>query len=221
MRKGERKRQEILDVAEDLFFTKGYEETAVQDILDALNGSKGSFYHHFNTKLDLMRDIASRHAKISRLQYFQSKSKNPPENFQLLLHHAGLFRREETGLLRSLRSLLARQEGPVLLDALKKAAASAFYPEFSEVMNELKKLDLASFSGEYALRVSFSSFLGGCSMILEETAALPKDEAAAGGILLLRAVRAQMEAALGLRAGSAVIAETNELAEILSSLSDR
>lgn len=221
MRKGEKKRQEILDVAENLFFTHGYEETTVQDILDALNGSKGSFYHHFGTKLDLMRDIASRHAEISRCQYFLNKSRNPPEDFQLLLRHAGLLRKEETGLLRNLRSLIVRQEGPVLLDAMKKAAAREFYPEFSEVMNELKKLDLASFPGEHALRVSFYSLLGGCALILEETAALRKDEAVAKGILLLRAMRAQMEATLGLRAGSAVIAATDDLTEILSSLSTR
>ncbi len=220
MRKGEKKRQEILVVAEELFFRKGFEETTVQDILDALNGSKGSFYHHFDTKLDLMRDIASRHAEISRQQYFLQKRKNPPEDFQLLLHHAGLFRKEETGLLRNLRSLLIKQEGPVLLDALQKAALKEFYPEFSEVLSELKILDLASFSGEHTLRVSFHSLLGGCALILEETASLRKDEAVARGILLLRAIRAQIESLLGLRAGSVVIAETSELAEILLSLSE-
>lgn len=47
MRKGDAKRQAILDVAEKLFYSKGYEATTVQDILDVLETSKGSFYHHF------------------------------------------------------------------------------------------------------------------------------------------------------------------------------
>ena len=50
MRKGDEKRQAILDVAEKLFYTKGYEATSVQDILDVLDTSKGSFYHHFESK---------------------------------------------------------------------------------------------------------------------------------------------------------------------------
>ena len=39
MRKGDAKRQAILDVAEKLFYSKGYEATTVQDILDVLETS--------------------------------------------------------------------------------------------------------------------------------------------------------------------------------------
>jgi len=219
MRKGEQKRQEILDAAEALFFHRGYEETSVQDILDVLRCSKGSFYHHFDSKLDLLKNIASHHANISRQEFSLMEPKDPTEALRRLLYHAGLFRKEEIGLLRNLRSLQNKQEGPVLLDALQKASNREFFTEFSNVLNELKSLDLASFSGEHILNVSFHSLLSGCALILEETAALRKEDAIARGILLLRAMRSQIEASLGLRAGSAVITETSELAEILKMLS--
>ena len=47
MRKGELKKQEFLRAAEIRFCRDGYEKTGVQDILDDLHTSKGSFYHHF------------------------------------------------------------------------------------------------------------------------------------------------------------------------------
>ena len=50
MKKGDLRRQAILDTAEALFFERGYEETSVQDILDAMELSKGGFYHHFESK---------------------------------------------------------------------------------------------------------------------------------------------------------------------------
>ena len=41
------RRNEILDVARQLVYTKGYEQMSIQDILDALKISKGAFYHYF------------------------------------------------------------------------------------------------------------------------------------------------------------------------------
>jgi AcrR family transcriptional regulator len=54
------KRKEILDVARQLVFTKGYEQMSIQDICDALEISKGAFYHYFDSKpalLDGLLDV--------------------------------------------------------------------------------------------------------------------------------------------------------------------
>lgn len=54
-------RQRILDVAEKLFFEKGYENTTIQDIIDALGDlSKGAIYHHFKSKVDIIDAVTSR-----------------------------------------------------------------------------------------------------------------------------------------------------------------
>lgn len=50
MRKGDARKLEILSVSEQLFCRKGYRETSIQDILDVMKVSKGSFYHHFESK---------------------------------------------------------------------------------------------------------------------------------------------------------------------------
>jgi TetR/AcrR family transcriptional repressor of nem operon len=44
------RRNEILDVAQRLVYTKGYEQMTIQDILDDLHISKGAFYHYFDSK---------------------------------------------------------------------------------------------------------------------------------------------------------------------------
>lgn len=44
------KRNEILDAAQRLVHAKGYERMTIQDILDALQISKGAFYHYFDSK---------------------------------------------------------------------------------------------------------------------------------------------------------------------------
>lgn len=54
------RRNEILDVARRLVYTKGYEQMSIQDILDALGISKGAFYHYFDSKQALLEALIER-----------------------------------------------------------------------------------------------------------------------------------------------------------------
>jgi TetR/AcrR family transcriptional regulator, transcriptional repressor for nem operon len=54
------RRAEIVEAALRLVYTRGYEQMAIQDILDMLQISKGAFYHYFNSKQALLEDIIER-----------------------------------------------------------------------------------------------------------------------------------------------------------------
>lgn len=54
------RRNEILDIARGLVYTKGYEQMSIQDILDALKISKGAFYHYFDSKQALLDGLIER-----------------------------------------------------------------------------------------------------------------------------------------------------------------
>ena len=64
MKKGELKKKEILRTAETLFCKNGYETTSIQDILDVLHTSKGSFYHHYASKELLLEEICGLRAGV-------------------------------------------------------------------------------------------------------------------------------------------------------------
>ncbi len=51
------KRKQILDVAQRLIYTKGYEQMSIQDILIELGISKGAFYHYFDSKPALLEAL--------------------------------------------------------------------------------------------------------------------------------------------------------------------
>ena len=65
MLKGDLRKKQILETAETLFCRDGYEKTSVQDILDVLHLSKGSFYHHYESKEQLLSMICERRAMAS------------------------------------------------------------------------------------------------------------------------------------------------------------
>lgn len=48
----------IVDAAWKLFYEQGYEDTTVEDIIAKSGTSKGSFYHYFGSKDDLLGSLA-------------------------------------------------------------------------------------------------------------------------------------------------------------------
>jgi len=54
IKKYDERRTEFLNTAQELFFTKGYEQTAVEAIIKKMRLSKGTFYYYFKSKEDLL-----------------------------------------------------------------------------------------------------------------------------------------------------------------------
>lgn len=57
------KKNELVEIAEKLFLEKGYEETSVDDILNASGLSKGGFYHYFKSKEEVLAESISNFAE--------------------------------------------------------------------------------------------------------------------------------------------------------------
>ena len=63
-RNPEETKKKILDVAQELFVEKGYDNTSIQDIIDGLGGmTKGAIYHHFKSKFDILDTLLDDNAK--------------------------------------------------------------------------------------------------------------------------------------------------------------
>jgi AcrR family transcriptional regulator len=57
------RRNEILDAAQRVVYTKGYEQLSIQDILVEMKISKGAFYHYFDSKQALLEALIVRLVK--------------------------------------------------------------------------------------------------------------------------------------------------------------
>lgn len=80
------RREEILDKAEQLFSSKGYEKCTVNDILNAVGIAKGTFYHYFKSKEEVLDAIIQRVTDIvvSRAKLVASDQTLSPD--KKLLH---------------------------------------------------------------------------------------------------------------------------------------
>ena len=57
MTKGERTKKKLLDIAYELFLSKGYEETSVEDIMNKAQIAKGTYYYYFESKEQMLEEV--------------------------------------------------------------------------------------------------------------------------------------------------------------------
>ena len=57
MKKGEKRKQELLKIAYDMFLTRGYENSSVDEIIAKAQIAKGTFYYYFPSKEKMLEDV--------------------------------------------------------------------------------------------------------------------------------------------------------------------
>ena len=60
VKEADERKNEILDVAAELFASKGYEKTSTGDILDRVGIARGTLYYHFKSKEDILDALIER-----------------------------------------------------------------------------------------------------------------------------------------------------------------
>ncbi len=88
VREKERRRRDILDAAERVFFSKGYESSTMDDVADEAELSKGTLYLYFNGKDELHFAIMEKGMKLL-LNLIEEKL-DPKENGRMNLISIGL-----------------------------------------------------------------------------------------------------------------------------------
>lgn len=54
------RKDEILSVAYNLFITKGYDNTSVDEIIEKVNIAKGTFYYYFTSKEEMLDEVINK-----------------------------------------------------------------------------------------------------------------------------------------------------------------
>ena len=57
MKKGEKRKGELLQIAYRLFLSQGYENTSVDEIIEAAGIAKGTFYYYFQSKEQMLEAV--------------------------------------------------------------------------------------------------------------------------------------------------------------------
>ena len=145
MKKGEIKKQVILQTAETMFCRNGYETTSVQDILDALHTSKGSFYHHYASKELLLEEICRTRAKngMEKIISGLTDSTSATENINRLFSGAMPLNGENLSFLRMLLPVFTLPEGRQVRAGYADALTEMMLP------STVKEIERGNETGEF------------------------------------------------------------------------
>ena len=79
--KGSANRQRIVDAADRLFYSRGYNQTSFSDISDETGIPRGNFYYYFKTKEEILEAVVESRVAIfkSVLDECDKKSSDPRE----------------------------------------------------------------------------------------------------------------------------------------------
>lgn len=143
MRKGEEKRQELLNTAERLFCQHGYEATSIQDILDAMKLSKGGFYHHFASKEELLTALCDRRAqRAAAYTAAQLEAADTPlARLNAVLRGFMPLRKEEAAFVAMLLPGLDKPEGRAMALTYQEALTAHFLPLLQETVAEAARAE--------------------------------------------------------------------------------
>lgn len=103
-REKQRRREEILDAAEKVFFTKGIEKSTMDDVADEAELSKGTLYLYFKSKEDIHWAITHRGIKdlLTNMEKIVDNGKNAIDNLLIIADAFIKFTQSEKQLANSI-----------------------------------------------------------------------------------------------------------------------
>ena len=216
MLKGDLRKQAILDMAEALFFEKGYVQTTIQDFLDALDCSKGSFYHHFESKLQVL--MAWCRQKAARdFQAYQEKSfDDPMERLNALIYQAMPFREGEEATIALLLPLTGLPDGTMLMDALLDAQKELFFPEILTVLEELREQKKIYYSQPLLPEILWDSYTAVYRRLMREAEDIRQGGGTSTAVHLIETERFLWERLLDAPFGSMELIRADEALRAIS-----
>ena len=187
-------REQIVAIAADLIWSRGYNRTSVDDIIRTADVSKGSFYHHFPSKeslglavIDVWTDHFGTHIAANL-----SDTRSPEENIHAILD-AMVSAQQESGFRGCPLGRLALEMGDV---------SESFRQRLQAGFNDLSHL-FTGYLEQAGVPQPEAKAQGHCMLATLEGALML--EKVNGGGRVLRALIATMQSNVSLRlAGTAV-----------------
>ena len=133
MKKGERRKQDLLNIAYRMFIEKGYENTSVDDIIIEAGIAKGTYYYYFESKeatleavIEMMIEKAENIAKAALM--------NPVPISQKLASVVYAFQPNKDEIV--ITDVLERKENIVMHDKIGKKIVEVAVPILSDIVRE-------------------------------------------------------------------------------------
>lgn len=133
------RRDAILDAAQRLILSKGYERLTIQDILEDLHISKGAFYHYFDSKLVVVEALTERLVDDSEralARIAEDPDLEAPEKLQLFFSEIVRWKSERQNLMVAMLPVWYAPDNLAFRLLVNRATAKRLAPLLSLIVRQ-------------------------------------------------------------------------------------
>jgi len=216
---------ELVDAAQALFFTEGYENTTVADIIARAGVSKGGFYHHFESKEELLDAVVARQTDeiiANARDILENDSLDALTKLNRFFSRSQQWKVDTAPAMRAVFLLLLKPENAPLYQRMVKAAVVVLAPVLTGIVQQGVREELfdvpdPEIVAELLLHLSNSRF----ALAVEALGAANRGEISRAADMFMARIRREeaiVDRLLGLPTGSVRFVEPGQMKAILRAI---
>lgn len=138
VKKPDIRKNEILDTAQKFFFQKGFDQTSVQDIINELNIAKGTFYHYFTSKIDLLNKLTDRTTNdiYVSLKPIVESDMNALDKFNTTFKAASALKMANIDVFVLILKVLFKDENTIIREKMYRNSIKKTTPLYSKIIKQ-------------------------------------------------------------------------------------
>lgn len=133
------RRTELITTAQQLFFSKGYERTSVNDIVKEVGVAKGTFYHYFDSKTAVLQALVDETVQQTQTilhQIIIDDNLSAVDKWQQAMQATGSWKFEHKEEMIELKRWLMMDENVLFEHKLRKHASKMMAIEFARIISQ-------------------------------------------------------------------------------------
>lgn len=147
----------IIEKAYYFFSMKGYKSTSIKDIIESVGVAKGTFYHYFNSKSELLdivvEEILCRETKKIR-EAIDRFDGNAIEMFKVFFDMQSKWKYAEANVLFEMMKVMYSDENVLFLKKIEEKSKKYFGPILAEIIRRgIKEGSFNTFAPEEASNI--------------------------------------------------------------------
>lgn len=216
-----RRLAQILDTSRSLFFSQGYDKTSISQIVRAVGIAKGTFYHYFRSKDDLLKALVEEISQqmidsIGNIAEYQELSAT--QRLTAYFRQISILKADNRELIMPMLHVMYRPENLQLRIQLRERSLEKLAPIISSIISE--GVSIGEFSVEYP-NLCGEYIIGSFSYLSEQFSRMILSSDCPSDLMpdllkLINFMEWTLERLLGAREGSIILANRASLSRLLS-----
>ncbi len=131
-------KQKILAAAQRMFFENGYDKTSIHAIIEKVGVAKGTFYHHFNSKEELMEELVKGFAaEIEKgISSVLDEKMGAVEKLNAVARRGGELKKERAAFIRMYSEFMANPDNCRMTRRIMDISREITVPIYEKIISQ-------------------------------------------------------------------------------------